>query len=387
MFGGGTPLWTTDASKYALIYEIRHGTEREQRFAPKCCMEWATFSPDGENIITASSDKSCRIFDPAKGVNSKGQLKKFRHPEWVRSAVFNSDATLIATACDDGNPRVWDIENPGDIGWEIIKYGSDSERPLNFVAFSDDDEYLVTSHWDRFCRIWDVVIPDDDAMGPTMTKSNTMGRTMTRSKSMGRTATGRQAGELVAPEREPITEPVQKFKHPNSVLCARLSPDNSRVCTASGTPRFNGLASVYDLETGEAVTEVEQEDCVTSVSFSPDEKLLCTSCKDRTAQLIDLNTQLASHVWHHPNFLRWAEMSPDGRYVVTACDDGQARIFCTRTKAELVSFGHVDHVTSATFRFDGTMICTASQDGAVRVFGPAPRESPPEPDGAHQVIK
>jgi WD40 repeat protein len=65
----------------------------------------AAFSPDGTRIVTASADKTARIWDTATGK----EIAVLRgHAEVVSSAVFSSDGALIVTASLDGTARIWD---------------------------------------------------------------------------------------------------------------------------------------------------------------------------------------------------------------------------------------------------------------------------------------
>ena len=65
------------------------------------------FSPDGRLLVTASDDRTVRVWDVASGV----QLRRFAHPRPVRSARFSPDGRLTLTAPVDRDPfaRVFDV--------------------------------------------------------------------------------------------------------------------------------------------------------------------------------------------------------------------------------------------------------------------------------------
>ena len=66
----------------------------------------ATFSPDGKKVITASCDKTARIWDSETG----RELQKLgRHKRDVYFAAFSPDGKKVVTASDDGTARIWDI--------------------------------------------------------------------------------------------------------------------------------------------------------------------------------------------------------------------------------------------------------------------------------------
>jgi WD40 repeat protein len=71
----------------------------------------AQFSPDGQNIVSASGDRTVRVWSAATGecVHTLG------HSSRVRSAHFSSDGQSIVTADQDKTVRVWDLRVLTDI--------------------------------------------------------------------------------------------------------------------------------------------------------------------------------------------------------------------------------------------------------------------------------
>ncbi len=65
----------------------------------------ASFSPDGRRIVTASDDKTARVWDAESG---KPVGEPMRHEGLVRAASFSPDGRRIVTASDDKTARVWD---------------------------------------------------------------------------------------------------------------------------------------------------------------------------------------------------------------------------------------------------------------------------------------
>jgi TolA-binding protein len=65
----------------------------------------AVFSPDGSRIVTASEDKTARIWDASTG-NAIAILRG--HESYVYFAAFSPDGTRIVTTSNDRTARVWD---------------------------------------------------------------------------------------------------------------------------------------------------------------------------------------------------------------------------------------------------------------------------------------
>jgi WD40 repeat protein len=69
----------------------------------------AAWSPDGKRIVTASADKTARVWT-ADGSGEPVVLKG--HEAFVRSAAWSPDGERIVTASDDQTARVWPVSIP-----------------------------------------------------------------------------------------------------------------------------------------------------------------------------------------------------------------------------------------------------------------------------------
>ena len=65
----------------------------------------AQFSPDGTRVVTASEDKTARLWDAESG-KSLGEAMKHQGIVW--SAQFSPDGTRVVTASYDRTARLWD---------------------------------------------------------------------------------------------------------------------------------------------------------------------------------------------------------------------------------------------------------------------------------------
>ena len=98
----------------------------------------AVFSPDGKHILTASGDKTARIWDldaPETIAVLSG------HTHIVFGAVYSSDGRRIAIASFDNTARVWDVETAKTIA---VLHGHGGGSVLNAV-FSPDASLVITS--------------------------------------------------------------------------------------------------------------------------------------------------------------------------------------------------------------------------------------------------
>jgi len=106
----------------------------------------ADFSPDGASIVTASWDRTARIW----AVDTGRQLQVFTgHDKVVRSAAFSSDGKRVVTSSDDGTARIWRSDGTGDV---VTLYGH--EGAIQSAVFSPDGLSILTASDDQTARVW-----------------------------------------------------------------------------------------------------------------------------------------------------------------------------------------------------------------------------------------
>jgi len=316
----------------------------------------AAYSPDGTRIVTASWDKTARIWDARTGV----QLAVLTgHGDVVGSAAYSPDGTRIVTASADKSARIWDART----GVQLAVLSSHGDRVLS-AAYSPDGTHIVTASADKSARIWDARTGVQLAVlsghtGVVRSAAYSPDGTRIITASFDQTAriwdarTGAQLAVLSG--------------HTDRVLSAAYSPDGTRIVTASG----DKSARIWDARTGAQLAVLSGHGgFVPCAAYSPDGTRIVTASFDQTARIWDARTgvQLAV-VSGHGGFVNAAAYSPDGTRFVTASFDKTARIWGARTAAQLVALsGHGDVVGSAAHSPDGTRIVTASYDKTARIW-------------------
>ena len=95
----------------ALAAAVSHANWSLTLTGGKAVLVLAAFSPDGSRIVTASSDKTARIWDAA----TDKEIAVLRHDDRVNSAAFSADGSRIVTASDDKTARIWDAATAKEI--------------------------------------------------------------------------------------------------------------------------------------------------------------------------------------------------------------------------------------------------------------------------------
>ncbi|WP_226589897.1 nSTAND1 domain-containing NTPase, partial [Microseira wollei] len=106
------------------------------------------FSPNGEMIVSGSTDKTVRLWDLSG--NPIGQ-PFFGHEYSVNSVAFSPNGEMIVSGSADKTVRLWDLSgNP--IGQPFFGH----ESSVNSVAFSPNGEMIVSGSADKTVRLWDL---------------------------------------------------------------------------------------------------------------------------------------------------------------------------------------------------------------------------------------
>ena len=316
----------------------------------------AAYSPDGTRIVTASADKSARIWDALTGAPL---AILSGHSDSVRFAAYSPDGARVVTASRDKTARIWDARTGASIG---VLLGHD--RVVYCADFSPDGTSIVTASGDKTARIWDVrtgaqlkVLSGHGENVFVSSYSPDGTRIVTASADKTARVWDARSGRLL----------LVLSGHDGPVYSAVYSPDSKRIVTGS----LDKTARIWDADTGAELRVLAGHgEVVYSAAFSPDSARVVTASADKTARIWDAGTGAVLAVLAgHWDVVYGAVYSPDGTRIATSSADKTVRIWnANPDAARLVLSGHADHVNAAAYSPDGRRIATASKDKTARIW-------------------
>ena len=316
-------------------------------------IKWATFSPDSKRIVVAIDD-TARIWDT---VTRQELLTLSGHTSGVNSASYSPDGQHIVTASRDYTVRIWDAATGREM--RALSGGANS------AAYSPDGRFIVAASGGWTARIWDA------ATGQAMLTLSGHGGPVTsvayspECESPPEAPTA-QCSKLIVTASEDGTAriwnsetglEIQSLKslsgHTGYVSSATFSPDGKQIITASK----DRTARIWDVDTGKEVQLLNGHSAsVNSALFSPDGKQIVT----------------ASGGWTAFRSILSGQGIPYGGEIPRGADDETVRVWnAVASQEERQLTGHTGRVTSVAYSPDSRQIVTASEDTTACIWDAA----------------
>jgi WD40 repeat protein len=343
----GARILTASWDKTAKLWETRSGNLL-MSFAHNAAVNTAKFSPDGTRVVTASADKTAKLWDAGSG----RLLSSFKHQDSVTDGTFSPDGAEIVTASADKTAKLWDLSS-GKLIATLAHQGV-----VNAVAFSPDGKRILTASADKTAKLWDA------ASGALIASFPHQGIVYFALFSPDGTRIVTTSGDRTAKLwNASSADLLATFTHQDSVYYAAFSPDGTRVISASA----DKTAKLWETASAKLIVTLPHQDVVYQVAFSPDGERIVTASWDRTAKLWTTSGKLIAS-FAHQDEVNDAVFSPDGSQVLTASWDKTVKLWEARVGELIASFDHLDGVNDVVFSPDGARVLTASADKKARLW-------------------
>ena len=233
--------------------------EREYKYVP---IKFLLFSPDGTRILS-NSRRDVYIWDATSGELITGPLTGADESR-VLSAAYSLDGRYIIVVCRNGITRKWDLLT-SSLVWERVM--GERQEDLNWVvsaAFSPDRRLIVFGNNQGTILVWDIDTGEQD--GEPLKGHTGYVSCLSFSSDGKYLASGSKDTTIMIwdmDRREARTGPLRG--HTRRVTAVDFSPSGNNVVSgSSGESIF-----VWDVNLGKELREIECENKVYSVTYSP----------------------------------------------------------------------------------------------------------------------
>lgn len=325
-----------------------------------------SFSPDSKRLLTASEDKTARVWDIETGIEvtvCKG------HDGPVKAACFSQDGLRIVTVSEDNTARVWDAVTGDEIA--VLKTHTDANKGVSFetASFSQDGRRILTNSGDS-AHLWDA------ATGRLVTvRTKGLGWFVTDamfSPDGTRILTGGDEVASILDAKDGRQLAVLRG-HTATLRSASFSTDGRRVVTASD----DRTARLWDTETGHQLAVLEDhDDAVWTACFSHDGACVLTA-SHKTARVWSAETSYMMAIRSGPpsDQAYQVSFSKDARRGVYVGSDGDAHLIDAEAGLDIAVLTSLEYkIKTASFIQNDQRLATISDDNSIRLWDLTGRE-------------
>ncbi|MDJ0771998.1 MAG: serine/threonine-protein kinase [Mastigocoleus sp. MO_167.B18] len=268
-------------------------------------------SPDGETLISASTDKTIHIWHLPTGKLKNTIANRNSH---VKSIAISPDGNTLVSAHDDNTIDIWYLPT-GQLVTSLNGHNSD----IFSVVISEDGKTLASGS-ENDIKVWEL-------------------------------ATGKLQTTLKG--------------HFSPLKSIALSPDGQTIVSAS-----ENKIKVWDLSTGELKTTIPQEAGIYSLAITPDNTTLISVDFNGHIHRWKLETGDLKHTLaDRRDTVLSVFISQDGNTLVTGSPNSQIKIRNLQTgDLRTISTEHPDDVKSVAITPDGKTLISGNKDETIKIW-------------------
>jgi WD40 repeat protein len=355
------------------------GTLMTRRLEHDALITSVAFSPDGQTIASGSEDKTIKLWRRADGT----LVQTLRgHQGRIYSVAFSPDGQTIASASEDKTVRLWRQDSSNVFKKVFNSYNGssivnnpntpkkDDNRTIDKVGiksltFNPKNE-IIAGVDGNMVLLWDY---EGKVIGFSCCNYN-----------FGKVAFSPNGKIIALSDKKSIylynfrnfslnsylkritqDSNLNEFKGNSNFVV--FSPDGQIIAASIGSSI--NLWSIYGnlLQT----LESHQSD-ITSISFSPDQKIIASSSLDKTIKLWTVNGKLINTLINHTDVVNSVAFNPKLKVLASASKDKTIKIWDFQGKLKGDFKGHTASVNSVQFSPDGQLLVSGSNDNTVKIW-------------------
>lgn len=312
----------------------------------------------------------------------------------IRSVAFSPNEELLASGHSNGIITIWGLQewDENQIGFiadpnNRIDSPTGNIRNVTSVAFSPDEQFLVSGHSDGMVVLWDI-----SGLSPRLLEINSS-HSQERASVVSSQFT--RNGRLVTSAHDKVIRIweiedeqfrlVREIQSRLEVKSISLSADEQYIAV-SGTGLPINIVEVWDMNTGDLINELgPYEKNVYAVAFHPCQPNILAFSPDSTS-IPEVETRLAStntiRLWNilsgsetgvifagHDKEIETLAFSPSGNLLMSGSWDGSVRMWNTSTGSEVYASQMGQRVLSVAFSPSAQRFAVGLGETRIRIAG------------------
>lgn len=304
-------------------------------------------TPDGNNIISSSLDKTIKIWDIDKQIITKTIET---HTAGINQIAISPDGNYMASASKDKFIKLWPLNNKS----EGIKC-SEHQYSVNSVVFSPDGKYLISSAVnDTKTLIWDIA-------------SNKLFKSIDNNYAF--------EGIKISPDKKFFLlfgsnlrlfdlksfELIREFIISGDY--ADFSPDSKNIVVAGRD------LSIYDISSGKQIKVISKDSTIKAI-YSKDGKEIFSIDYQNFIKIWNVEKlNIIAKLEGHKEQVTDIFLSKDGNKLVSSSEDYSIRLWDIKKYKELKIFkGNAFSINKSLISSDGSFAVTGGFDNILRLW-------------------
>jgi WD40 repeat protein len=328
------------------------------------------FSPDGKTLASSGADQTIRLWNVSQvGEGEMGRWGEENlkskiltgHIGWVRSIAFSPDGEVLASASSDRTIKLWDYET-GD----CLRTYSGHQSSIYSIAFNATGDLIVSGSGDRTVKFWDC---SSDACVKTLYGQTNEVCCVTVS-SDNRTIACVSLDQSMRLWDYPSGHCLKSwYGNTDWALPVAFSPDGEILASGSN----DKTVKLWNWQTGECLSSLQgHTDFIYGLAFNPDGQILASASTDSTVRLWQVRTgtgQCFQILQGHTDWVYTVAFHPGHPILASGSADCTVKLWDWHTGQCLKTLtGHVDKVQGLAFSPNGQVLASGSADQTIRIW-------------------
>ena len=307
----GEKIISASSDKTIKIWNVRTGDCIKTLTGHSSSVNSVELAPNSQHIISASDDNTLKLWDIVSG---RCLRTYYGHQDKVQSAIFNIDSRMLLSGSDDKTLKLWNVET----GKCLRTYSGHSEK-IKSVIISPDGKKILSTSSDNEIREWEI------ESGVCLNQLNS-----------------------------------SKFIF--NLNCAIYSNNSERIL-AAGEP--GGIVELC-LKSGQMVGNIPVPSNVVGLSYSPNWKKILIGSWDKNVYEYDAKSRECLNIFKgHTDCISHTIYSPGGDKILSASFDLSIKEWNVKTGENIQTYhGFSQQIWKTLFSTDGKKILS-SQNGVL----------------------